>query len=235
MGKAAADPRRDRARRRRARARAGGRARDAARARSLPLTVGHRAEPRARRRRAPSLGPKPAQTRHTPAHTIRSPGVGGGSGWDPQPRPATRNRGSAAVECRHAQVRDLGHRDVARARGVGARHRCGVRARRLRRASTTSPTPTSCSTCSTPETPKAFRRKSRGTYSASFYELPDDARGRAEDELPDARPHARERRRPPCARRGRLVHDDGARHLQGCPTTRPTSSSASRRSPSRSS
>ena len=42
--------------------------------------------------------------------------------------------------------------------------------------------------------PKAFRRKSRGTYSASFYELPSRTRRRAQGELPDARAHARERR-----------------------------------------
>ena len=35
----------------------------------------------------------------------------------------------------------------------------------------------------------------------------------AEGELPDARPHALERRAPARAREGRLVHDDGAGHV----------------------
>ena len=64
------------------------------------------------------------------------------------------------------------------------------------------------------EQPKAFRRQSRGTYSASFYEL-DEA---PEDVLKTSYPmlvrtlanvvvlHV--------PGQGRLVHDDGARHLQ---------------------
>ena len=68
------------------------------------------------------------------------------------------------------------------------------------------------------EQPKAFRRQSRGTYSASFYELdevPDDV---LKDELSDARPHARERRRSPCAR----ARASGSRRWSAAPTRSPT-------------
>ena len=69
-----------------------------------------------------------------------------------------------------------GTSDVPDPRGVGAGGREGVRGGRLRRSSTTTPTPTSSSTCSTRRTRRRSAAPSRGTYSASFYEL---------DEVPD--------------------------------------------------
>ena len=64
-----------------------------------------------------------------------------------------------------------------------------------------------------PEQPKAFRRQARGTYSASFYELPTEP----EDVLKTSYPMlVRTLANVVVLRvpgRRRLVHDDGARHL----------------------
>ena len=80
--------------------------------------------------------------------------------------------------------------------------------------STTSPTPTSCSTCSTRSSRRRSGASRAGTYSASFYEL---------DEVPD---DVLKTSYPMLVRtlanvvvlhvpgHGRVVHDDGARHLQ---------------------
>ena len=59
---------------------------------------------------------------------------------------------------------------------------------------------------------------------------PRGARGRAQGELPDARPDALERRPPPRPGEGRLVHDDGAGHVPRRRTIRRRSTSASSRS-----
>ena len=65
-----------------------------------------------------------------------------------------------------------------------------------------------------PDDPKAFRRSSRGTYSASFYELADEP----EDVLRTSYPNLVRTLANVVVLhvpgQGRVVHDDGARHLQ---------------------
>ena len=64
------------------------------------------------------------------------------------------------------------------------------------------------------EQPKAFRRQSPRDVLGVVLRARRGSRRRPQDELPDARPHAGERRRSPRARPRRLVHDDGARDVQ---------------------
>ena len=62
--------------------------------------------------------------------------------------------------------------------------------------------------------PKAFRRSSRGTYSASFYELddvPDDVLRTSYPNLVRTLANVVVLHVPG---RGRVVHDDGARDIQ---------------------
>ena len=64
------------------------------------------------------------------------------------------------------------------------------------------------------EQPKAFRRQSRGTYSASFYELdavPDDVLKTSYPMLVRTLANVVVLHVPGP---GRLVHDDGARHVR---------------------
>ena len=117
------------------------------------------------------------------------------------------------IHSAHAEVRDLGNRDLAVLTSVGRDGRAEFERDGFARVDDIADADFVLNMFDAeraegvPARSRAARTRPRSTSSRR-------ARGRAQDELPDARAHARERRRPARSRRGRLVHDDGARHLQ---------------------
>ena len=124
----------------------------------------------------------------------------------------------ARIHSGHAEIRDLGGLLVPRVERVGRGDRSRVRAGRLRARRRPSRTPTSCSTCSTRDEPEGVPPPVARHVLRLVLRARRDAGGRAQDELPDARAHARERRRAARAR----ARACGSRRWSAARTRSPT-------------